>query len=66
MTLQELAKTVDYAALKQQKETLINLVDDNIVGNMYHNDLDAIINFIDAFQDTVVESNVLPENEVFL
>lgn len=66
MSLEELAKTVDYAALKQQKETLIKLVDDNIVGYMYHNDLDAIINFIDAFQDTVVDSNVLPENEVFL
>lgn len=66
MSLEKLAKTVDYAALKQQKETLIKLVDDNIVGYMYHNDLDAIINFIDAFQDTVVDSNVLPENEVFL
>lgn len=64
MSLEELAKTVDYAALKQQKETLIELV--GKVSWMYQDDLDAIINFIDAFQDTVVESNVLPENEVFL
>jgi hypothetical protein len=64
MSLEELAKTVDYAALKQQKETLIELV--GKVSWMYQDDLDAIINFIDAFQDTVVDSNVLPENEVFL
>lgn len=65
MTLLEFANSVDYKLLQEQKITLIDvstipsLMPDKVAA------LDAIINFIDAFQDAVVESNLKTEEDVF-
>jgi hypothetical protein len=59
---------VDYDLLVQQKLTLLNMVDtpgDNCLSEQQVQDLDGLINFIDAFQDAIVESNIKSEEEVF-
>jgi hypothetical protein len=65
MTLLEFANSVDYKLLQEQKITLIDvntipsLMPDKVAA------LDGIINFIDAFQDAIVESNLKTEEDVF-
>ena len=61
MTLLEFATSVDYNLLQQQKLTLLGLYP---TGNQ-KDDIDGIINFIDAFQDAIVESHIKTEYEVF-
>lgn len=61
MTLLEFATSVDYNLLQQQKLTLLGLY---TTGNQ-RDDIDGIINFIDAFQDAIVESHIKTEDEVF-
>jgi len=61
MTLLEFATSVDYNLLQQQKLTLLGLY---TTGNQ-KDDIDGIINFIDAFQDAIVESHIKTEEEVF-
>ena len=61
MTLLEFATSVDYNLLQQQKLTLLGLY---TTGNQ-RDDIDGIINFIDAFQDAIVESHIKTEEEVF-
>jgi hypothetical protein len=61
MTLLEFATSVDYNLLQQQKLTLLGLY---TTGNQ-KDDIDGIINFIDAFQDAIVESHIKTEDEVF-
>jgi hypothetical protein len=59
---------VDYDLLAQQKLTLLNMLGtpgDNCLGEQQIQDLDGIINFIDAFQDAIVESHIKTEEEVF-
>jgi len=65
MTLKQFALKTDYAVLLQQKQTLLNLLDRDILNAVQDQDLLGLINFLDAFQDTVVDSGVLPEAEVF-
>jgi len=65
MTLLEFANSVDYKLLQEQKITLIDV---NTIPTLMPDvvaSLDGIINFIDAFQDAVVESNLKTEEDVF-
>jgi len=65
MTLLEFANSVDYKLLQEQKITLIDV---NTIPSLMPDvvaSLDGIINFIDAFQDAVVESNLKTEEDVF-
>jgi hypothetical protein len=63
MTLKQFALKTDYAVLLQQKQTLLNLLDRDLLNSIQ--DLLGLINFLDAFQDAVVDSGVLPEDKVF-
>jgi len=61
MTLLEFATSVDYKLLQEQKLTLLGMY----TTEAQREDIDGIINFIDAFQDAVVESNLKTEEDVF-
>jgi hypothetical protein len=65
MTLKKFALKTDYAVLIQQKQTLLNILDHDLLNAVQDQDLLGLINFLDAFQDAVVDSGVLPEAEVF-
>ena len=65
MTLLSFATSVDYNLLVQQKLTLLNLVENKNLSNQQREDIDGLINFIDAFQDAIVESHIKNEDEVF-
>ena len=65
MTLKEFALKTDYAVLIQQKQTLLNILDRDLLNAVQDQDLLGLINFLDAFQDAVVDSGVLPEADVF-
>ena len=65
MTLKEFALKTDYAVLLQQKQTLLNILDRDLLNAVQDQDLLGLINFLDAFQDAVVDSGVLPEADVF-
>lgn len=65
MTLLTFATSVDYNSLVQQKLTLLNLVENQQLAPEQRDDIDGLINFIDAFQDAIVESHIKTEEEVF-
>ena len=65
MNLEDFALKTDYAVLLQQKQTLLNLLDRDLLNSVQDQDLLGLINFLDAFQDSVVDSGVLPEDKVF-
>jgi hypothetical protein len=65
MNLEDFALKTDYAVLLQQKQTLLNLLDRDLLNSIQDQDLLGLINFLDAFQDAVVDSGVLPEDKVF-
>lgn len=65
MNLEDFALKTDYAVLLQQKQTLLNLLDRDLLNSIQDQDLLGLINFLDAFQDSVVDSGVLPEDKVF-
>ena len=61
MTLITFATSVDYNLLQKQKRTLLDLY----TTEAQREHIDGIINFIDAFQDAIVESHIKTEEEVF-
>lgn len=65
MNLEDFALKTDYSVLLQQKQTLLNLLDRDLLNSIQDQDLLGLINFLDAFQDAVVDSGVLPEDKVF-
>ncbi|MEI6586726.1 MAG: hypothetical protein WCL56_11605 [Sediminibacterium sp.] len=65
MNLERFAQQTDFSLLSQQKQTLLNLLDRDILNVHQDNDLLGLVNFLDSFQDAVVDSNVLPEEKVF-
>jgi hypothetical protein len=65
MTLLSFATSVDYNSLVQQKLTLLNLVENQQISPEQRDDIDGLINFIDAYQDAIVESHIKMEEEVF-
>ena len=68
MNLETFAKRTDYQLLLKQKQTLLELIDPD---TMHFDDpgritnLEGLLNFLDAFQDVVVDAGVLPEEQVF-
>lgn len=68
MNLETFAKRTDYQLLLKQKQTLLELIDPD---TMHFDDpgritnLEGLLNFLDAFQDVVVNAGVLPEEQVF-
>jgi hypothetical protein len=65
MNLERFAQQTDFSLLSQQKQTLLNLLNRDILNVHQDNDLLGLVNFLDSFQDAVVDSNVLPEEKVF-
>lgn len=65
MNLEDFALKTDYAVLLLQKQTLLNILDRDLLNAVQDQDLLGLINFLDAFQDAVVDSGVLPEDKVF-
>lgn len=65
MTLEEFATQTDYKLLTSQKQTLLHLLDRDLLNSDQDQDLQGLINFLDSFQDAVVDSGVLPEEKVF-
>lgn len=65
MTLLTFATSVDYNSLVQQKLTLLNLVENQQLAPEQRDDIDGLINFIDTYQDAIVESHIKMEEEVF-
>lgn len=68
MNLETFAKRTDYRLLLKQKQTLLEIIDPD---TMHFDDpgritnLEGLLNFLDAFQDAVVDAGVLPEAQVF-
>lgn len=65
MTLEEFATQTDFKLLTSQKQTLLHLLDRDLLNSDQDQDLQGLINFLDSFQDAVVDSGVLPEEKVF-
>ena len=65
MTLINFAANTDYPLLQQQKAILVELVTNSSFSQEKDEALDGIINFIDAYQDAIVESHIKMEEEVF-
>lgn len=55
---------LDLEALKQQKQTLLDVIAGNKCKHTA-NDLDGILHLIDGIQDFIVDSKQAKENEVF-
>lgn len=68
MTLNEFAQRTDYVLLAKQKRTILNILNPdemNFLDPDRDQNLEGILNFLDAFQDAVVDDGVLPEEQVF-
>lgn len=65
MTLLSFATSVDYSLLQQQKAILVDIASIPYLSQEKTDALDGIINFLDSFQDAIVESHIKTEDEVF-
>lgn len=68
MTLEEFAQRTDYVLLAKQKLSILKIINPdemNFPDPDRDQNLEGILNFLDLFQDTVVDSGVLPEGDVF-
>jgi hypothetical protein len=68
MNLETFAKRTDYQLLLKQKQTLLEIIDPDIMNfddPARITNLEGLLNFLDAFQDAVVDAGVLPEAQVF-
>lgn len=65
MNLETFVQKTDFTLLSQQKLTLLNILERHTVNSIQVEDINGLINFIDAFQDAVVDAGVLPEEEVY-
>lgn len=68
MTLEQFAQQTDFALLAKQKHSLLLILDPDPMGFSdpgRMTNLEGLLNFLDAFQDAVVDSGVLPEEKVF-
>lgn len=64
MNIQDFVSKVDYVLLAKQKGTLINILESNDQTSS-HDHIEGLIEFLDSFQDTVVDSDMVPEETVF-
>ena len=65
MTLINFAANTDYPLLQRQKAILVDIATISSLSSEKLEALDGIINFLDAFQDAIVESHIKTEEEVF-
>jgi hypothetical protein len=68
MNLETFAKRTNYKLLLQQKQTLLKIINPDLMGFVdpdRDNHIEGLLNFLDTFQDAVADSGVLPEAEVF-
>jgi hypothetical protein len=68
MSLEQFAQRTDYVLLAKQKESLLKIIDPDPMGFSDPDritNLEGLLNFLDSFQDAVVDSGVLPEEKVF-
>jgi hypothetical protein len=68
MNLEQFAKQTDFKLLGKQKLSILKILNPDEMNfqdpdRMTH--LEGILNFLDGFQDAVVDSSVLPEEKVF-
>ena len=64
MTHSEFFERTDFIELKNQKMTLLNILDKGGLHPTQVEDIEGLINFIDSFQDTAID-NGMKEEEVF-
>lgn len=64
MNIQDFVSKIDYVLLTKQKGTLINILESNDQTSS-HDHIEGLIEFLDSFQDTVVDSDMVPEETVF-
>lgn len=64
-TITEVLKATDYRMLSKQKVTIVRLSENPLLTQQERDDLEGILNWMDAIQDAVVGENILPEEEVF-
>jgi hypothetical protein len=64
MTHKEFFSTTDYDLLRAQKLTLLLLLDSRKLLPTLKDDIQGLVHFIDAFQDTAVD-NGIDEDTVF-
>lgn len=68
MTLEQFVKNTDFALLAKQKHSVLLILDPDPMGFTDQDrdqHLEGLLNFLDSFQDAVVDSGVLPEEKVF-
>jgi hypothetical protein len=65
MTLGEFMRNTDFRLLTIQKQTLLDLLDRDLLTSDQDQSIQGLINFLDGFQDAVVDGGVLPEEVVF-
>ena len=58
-------RNIDWDLLSQQKLTLLRLLDTVLEADQQYEDLEGIINLLDALQDSAVNDGIFPENVVF-
>jgi len=67
MNLEQFAQQTDYELLTRQKQTILKILDPdtmNFDDPQRMTNLEGLLNFLDTFQDAVVDSG-LPEEKVF-
>lgn len=71
MTTEQLITRIDWKLLSQQKQTLIDIIEEK--GNAFtieaenqKSDLEGILNMIDAIQDHAIDDLGIPESDVLV
>lgn len=65
MTSEDLIKNIDFSLLRNQKLTLLNIIENNDNVNQVE-DLEGIIGLINEIQDHAVDDLGMNEDEVFI
>ena len=65
MKLKALVHNTDYALLQKQKAVLIDILNGSSLSPDKDVAIEGIINFLDSFQDAVVDDQLKTETEVF-
>lgn len=65
MNLQEFASRVDYNLLQEQKALLLKLLSNPMLSNAEVDLIDGLVIFLDNYQDSVVETGIMTEDQAF-
>jgi hypothetical protein len=63
MTLGEFMRNTDFRLLTIQKQTLLDLLDRDLLTSDQDQSIQGLINFLDGFQDAVVDGGVLQNQD---